>query len=149
MDKYHVGIDLAKGDDLGCCVIKKGATLLVEFFGPRCEEQALQWLLTRMDATDAGLAAAQRELAAWQKAVDDYNDPLVQHIAAAWWIKNRVAELLAQEGVPAQPQYREPTLEDARMFWELYVRAEISPESADSDTQEIFKQLGFVRKVQP
>ena len=53
-------------------------------------------------------AAAQRELAAWQKAVDDYNDPRVQHIAAAWWIKNRVAELLAQDGIPAQPQYRDP-----------------------------------------
>lgn len=58
-----------------------------------------------------------------------------------------VAELLAQEGVSSQPQYREPTLEDAR---ELFRSALCDHEWANSDDLfKTLKQLGFVRKVTP
>lgn len=50
---------------------------------------------------EADLAAAQMELAAWEQVITE------EHME--WkvvWLRKRVAELLAQEGVPAQPQYR-------------------------------------------
>lgn len=120
----------------------------------------------------ADLAAAQRELAVRK----DYAVSLVRIVGGAYLYykarfgvsnktcsvlsriiddmdkaEHRVAELLAQEGVPAQPQYREPTIEDALEL--IRANAERAPieqlGTVRNSVLQALKQLGFVRKVQP
>lgn len=124
-----------------------------------CED----WLRQENEQLQADLAAAQRELAVRK----DYAVSLVRIVGGVYLyykerfgVSNktcsvlsriiddmdkadrRVTELLAQEGVPAQPQYREPTLEDAR---ELRNHEWRSP----NELLDALKQLNFVRKVRP
>lgn len=106
----------------------------------------------------ADLAAARRELSAWRRATGEANDAIKPAHSAPVWIERRVAELLAQDGVvvamttpnvisnappTAQPQYREPTLEDAMEL------LEIPWAQRANQLLPVLKQRGFVRKVRP
>lgn len=118
-----------------------------------------------VEKLEADLAAAQKELAAYknayEKAIFEWRDygykDCKNDNQTLDWIEYRVRELLAQEGVvvamttpnvisnappTAQPQYREPTIEDVIELRNCNLWG--APKWLDA-----LKQLGFYRKVQP